>query len=164
MNSKKAVAPLFAGITVILGTALLLPSVLSTGTGAPAPNTALAQLQNTTTMGNATIAGGQNNTIRLSASEVDEVYRWSMTDNGEINPTLNFVTDSDNVIQIQNPTDTEHKLIIESEGEELATSGDIEPNDSGQLTFKPTAAGTFEYHCEYHPQTMRGTVEVTNPS
>lgn len=101
-------------------------------------------------------------TIKMSAKEIDEVYRWS-TDDG-INPTLKLVANKDNMIQIQNPTDTKHELVFESNGSELAASGDIEPNSSGELTYKPTTAGTFEYHCEYHPDTMKGTVEVTGPS
>ena len=105
---------------------------------------------------------GQNNTIKMSAKEVDEVYRWS-TDAG-INPILKLLANTNNMIQIQNPTDQKHELVIESNGTELASSGDIGPNSSGQLTFKPTMDGTFAYHCEYHPETMKGIIEVTNPS
>jgi hypothetical protein len=104
----------------------------------------------------------QANIIKMSAKEVDEVYRWS-TDAG-INPTLKLVANANNVIQIQNPTDEKHELVIESDDTELASSGDIGPDSSGELTFKPTMAGTLEYHCEYHPDTMKGTIEVTSPS
>jgi cupredoxin-like protein len=104
----------------------------------------------------------QTNTIELSALEIDEVYRWS-TDAGT-NPTLTLIANTENVIQIQNPTDEKHELVIESDDIELASSGDIAPDSSGQLTFKPAMTGTFEYHCEYHPDTMKGTIEVNNPS
>jgi plastocyanin len=54
-------------------------------------------------------------------------------------------------------------MIIESQqGNELTTSGDIEPNSSGELSFRPNMTGTFQYHCEYHPSTMRGMIEVTD--
>ncbi len=106
--------------------------------------------------------GAAANIIKMSAVEEDEVYRWS-TDAG-INPTLELVANANNVIQIQNPTDAKHELVIESGDTELAASGDIGPNSAGELTFKPTMTGTFEYHCEYHSNTMRGTIEVTNPS
>jgi plastocyanin len=105
------------------------------------------------------MGSSQNNTINMSAKEVDEVYRWS-TDAG-INPTLKLVANANNVIQIQNPTDEKHELVIESDDTELASSGDIGPDSSGQLTFKPTMTGTLEYHCEYHPDTMKGSIEVT---
>jgi uncharacterized protein YndB with AHSA1/START domain len=106
--------------------------------------------------------GAGANTIKMSATEVNEVYRWSSDDG--INPTLKLLSNTNNVIRIQNPTDEVHELVIESDDKELATSGDIHAESSGQLVFKPTMTGTFEYHCEYHPDTMKGTVEVTNPS
>lgn len=110
----------------------------------------------------ATNAGGESNTIQLGVTEQQEVYRWS-DNNGTINPTLKFILNRDNTVQIQNPTDEEHEMIIESQqGNELATSGDIEPNDSGELSFRPNMTGTLQYHCEYHPTTMLGTIEVSD--
>lgn len=104
----------------------------------------------------------ENNTIQLGVVEQQEVYRWS-DDNGTTNPTLRLIVNADNIVQIQNPTDEEHEMIIESQqGNELATSGDIEPNSSGELSFRPNMTGTFQYHCEYHPATMRGMIEVTD--
>lgn len=103
--------------------------------------------------------GNSQNVIKMSATEEDEVYRWS-TDAG-INPTIRMVANANNVVQIDNPTDEEHELVIESDGTEVAASGDIEPEGSGQLTFTPATVGTLEYHCEYHPDTMKGTIEVT---
>ena len=104
----------------------------------------------------------ENNIIQLGVVEQQEVYRWS-DDNGTTNPTLKLIVNADNIVQIQNPTDEEHEMIIESQqGNELATSGDIEPNSSGELSFRPNMTGTFQYHCEYHPATMRGMIEVTD--
>ena len=96
-----------------------------------------------------------SNTIKMSARDVDEMYRWS-TIHG-INPTLRLVPNASNIIQVDNPTDTKHELVIESSDIELASSGDIGAASSGQLMFKPVMNGTFEYHCEYHPDTMKGT-------
>jgi plastocyanin len=104
----------------------------------------------------------ENNIIQLGIVEQQEVYRWS-DDNGTTNPTLKLIVNADNIVQIQNPTDEEHEMIIESQqGNELTTSGDIEPNSSGELSFRPNMTGTFQYHCEYHPSTMRGMIEVTD--
>lgn len=104
-----------------------------------------------------------SNAIQLGVTEQqEEVYRWS-NDSGAINPTLKFIVNTDNTVQIQNPTDEEHEMIVESQpGNELATSGDIEPNSSGELSFRPNMTGSFQYHCEYHPATMRGIIEVTD--
>jgi plastocyanin len=52
-------------------------------------------------------------------------------------------------------------MIVESEpGNELMTSGDIEPDSSGELSFSPNMTGTLQYHCEYHPNTMKGIIGV----
>lgn len=110
----------------------------------------------------ATGMGSQANMIKMSAAEVDKVYRWSS--DGQTNPTLKLFANRNNIIQIQNPTDAKHELALESNDIELASSGDIAPDGSGQLTFRPTATGVIEYHCEYHPDTMKGTKEVVNPS
>jgi plastocyanin len=101
----------------------------------------------------------QGNVVNMKADEIDEVYRWT-TDAG-INPTITLVANGANVFHIDNPTDEKHELVIESNGQEVAASGDIDPESTGSLTFTPTAAGTFEYHCEYHPDTMKGTIQVT---
>jgi plastocyanin len=109
-----------------------------------------------------TNGGGESNTIQLGVTEQQEIYRWS-DNNGTINPTLKFIVNRDNTVQIQNPTDDEHEMIVESpQGNELASSGDIEPNDSGELSFRPNMTGTLQYHCEYHPTTMVGTIEVSD--
>jgi plastocyanin len=42
------------------------------------------------------------------------------------------------------------------------SSGDIKPNSSGQLSFKPSVTGTFTYHCAYHPLIMKETIQVVN--
>ena len=103
------------------------------------------------------------NVIQLGVTEEQGVYSWSDI-SGITNPTLNFTVSRDNIVQIQNPTDEEHEMIIESQqGNELATSGDIEPISSGELSFRPNMTGTFEYHCEYHPDTMKGMIEITDP-
>ena len=99
----------------------------------------------------------------MSPKEVNEVYRWSSPD-GSINPTLKLVASTNNIIQIKNPTDEKHELVIESRGTELASSVDINPASSGQLTFKPTMTGTFGHHCQYHPETMGGTIQVVSLS
>lgn len=137
-------------------------------TSSKAASTATTSMSNGTAA--APIAPGQNNNststvtsaIMMSAQEVNETYRWSTSDG--INPTLKMTSNANNAVQIANPTDAKHELVIESNGKELASSGDIAPDGSGQLAFQPTAAGTYAYHCQYHPDTMKGTIEVTNPS
>ena len=100
------------------------------------------------------------NNLEMTATEVDETYRWS--DSNGVNPTIIMVDNTNNVIQIQNPTDVKHEFVIESDGKELAASGDISPDSSGTISIKPTTTGVWEYHCEYHPTTMKGTIKIVN--
>ena len=145
---------------VAIGMAVLSAGLIALFLGTPA-NTALAQQQSGSAAGqNTATSAGQTNIISMTAKEVDEVYRWST--NEGINPTLKLFANTESTIQIQNPTDEKHELVIESNGTELASSGDIQPGSSGQLTFNPTMAGTVGYHCEYHPDTMKGTIEVAS--
>ncbi|HEX5977641.1 MAG TPA: hypothetical protein VFY68_10210 [Nitrososphaeraceae archaeon] len=108
------------------------------------------------------VANQEDKTIQLSVIEQQEVYRWS-DNSGSTNPTLKLIVNANNIVQIQNPTDEEHEMIIESQsGSELATSGDIEPNSTGSLLFRPNMTETLQYYCEYHPTTMKGLVEISD--
>jgi plastocyanin len=121
----------------------------------------------TQTLGTATAAASSSssNAIQLSVKEeAGDVYRWVSSSDGTINPTLKASPNTANIIKIQNPTDTKHELIIDTGAGGQASSGDINPDSSGQLSFKPTMTGTFTYHCAYHPTTMKGTIQVVSGS
>ena len=110
---------------------------------------------------NNTVVNGATNRIQLSAKEVKNgVYNWISGSNGASNPTIKAFVNNKNVIEIHNPTDTKHELIIDTGADVLPSSDDIAPNRSGQLTFSPGVTGTFTYHCAYHPFTMRGTIQI----
>jgi len=112
-------------------------------------------------MGNEKMPAVSVHQIKLNAVEEDETYRWSGEDG--VNPTLIIYANTDNQIQIKNPTDAKHEFVIESEGKEVAASGDISADGSGMVTIKPETTGTWEYHCEYHPTTMKGTINIVLP-
>ncbi len=101
-----------------------------------------------------------NNTIQLNAQEKKGVYTWSNKQG--TNPVLTLMLDVNNVVHIKNPTDSKHQLIIISSGSQVASSGDVNPSSTGQLSFSPTTTtGTFQYHCLYHPTTMKGTIKIS---
>ena len=77
--------------------------------------------------------GTVSNAIQLSAKLVTSDFKWVNSTNGAISPTLNFKVNTNHIIKIQNPTDTKHQLIIDLNGKQLATSGDIAPGSSGQV-------------------------------
>ncbi|HJY11096.1 MAG TPA: cupredoxin domain-containing protein [Nitrososphaeraceae archaeon] len=139
---------------------------------------------------NATGAVSSNNTIILNAAEVGEAetaeegeaetaeegeeltveenevetYRW-VDSNGAENPNLNLISDTEYTIKIDNPTDEEHELIIDSESDGktsvIAQSPEIEPGKNAEFKFKPNQVGELGYHCEYHPDQMNGTINVS---
>ena len=107
-------------------------------------------------------ASNSSSSIALNALELkNETYRWQNTSEA-INPTLHLIANTDYLIKIKNPTDTKHELIIGSNGTELAKSNEIEPDKNGKFTFSANSTGTLEYHCEYHPDTMKGIIEISS--
>ena len=108
------------------------------------------------------VTNNNNTAIALNALELkNETYRWQNTTQG-INPTLHLIAHTDYVIKIKNPTDAKHELIIGSNGTELAKSNGINPGKNKNFVFNANTTGVFEYHCEYHPDTMKGIIEITN--
>jgi len=102
-----------------------------------------------------------NTSIAINALGLkNETYRWQNTTQG-INPTLHLIAHTDYVIKIKNPTDAKHELIIGSNGTELAKSNSINPGKNKSFVFNANTTGVFEYHCEYHPDTMKGIIEIT---
>ena len=101
------------------------------------------------------------NTLQLSANEKKGIYTWANKEG--TNPILNFKQNADNVVQLKNPTDSVHQLIITSAGKQVASSGDIKPGKSGELSFANANQGeSLEYHCLYHPSTMKGTITISS--
>ena len=102
----------------------------------------------------------QTNSLQLNANEKKGVYTW--VDKEGTNPTLNFKLDDNNVVQLKNPTDSKHQLILTSGANQVATSGDILAGKSGKLVVPVLSQGeTLTYHCLYHPTTMKGTVTIS---
>jgi plastocyanin len=107
------------------------------------------------------VSSNNNTSIAMNALELkNETYRWQNTSK-QINPTLHLIANTDYTFKIKNPTDTKHELIIGSNGTELTTSKDINPGKSKSFVFSANSTGIFEYHCEYHPDTMKGIIEIT---
>jgi plastocyanin len=119
-----------------------------------------AKISGTHSTSNA-VTNHNNTSIALNAMELkNRTYRWQNTTQG-INPTLHLIAHTDNVIKIKNPTDAKHELIIGSNGTQLAKSNSINPGKNKSFVFNANTTGVFEYHCEYHPDTMKGIIEIT---
>ena len=120
------------------------------------------KISGTASTNNAVTNNNNTTSIALNALELkNETYRWQNTTQA-INPTLHLIAHTDYVIKIKNPTDAKHELIIGSNGTELAKSNGINPGKNKNFVFNANTTGVFEYHCEYHPDTMKGIIEITN--
>lgn len=156
---------LFVALLVLSGISMMLPFQLIVGQTIGEENETEASARGN---GSDFSLVSENNTIVLNATEVgEEQYRWTDSSGAE-NPTLNLVANNEYTVKISNPTDEEHELIVDSKIDgktsELAKSGDIEPGDIVEFKFKAEEAGGLGYHCEYHPDMMKGTITVFAPS
>ena len=81
------------------------------------------------------------------------------------NPTLVLKANTDKTISvksIQNDTE-EHELIVQSwNNQTFIESEEIEGGTSDEVLFNPRNNSSMKYHCEYHPDTMSGTIQVVN--
>ena len=96
--------------------------------------------------------------IDILIKEIDGTYRWS--NSNETNPTITLKANMTNIIQLTNPTDIKHAFVIGQNNKVVLESKDIGPSVSGKLSIKPSRTGVFEYHCKYHPDTMKGILNV----
>ena len=116
-----------------------------------------------------------NSPIVLTAKLIDNQYRW-IGSNNAINPTLNITSGIENQIAIKSMEGdkVEHELVIEGisaggdskeKGKKLAKSDEIEDGSSTTVNFNPSDKKnsdyqSLEYYCEYHPDTMRGKIQI----
>jgi plastocyanin len=70
---------------------------------------------------------------------------------------LNFKAGQKVTLTIQNKDSVEHNFTFEA----AKANKDVEGGETAKATFTVPAAGTYEFHCEYHPNQMKGTVTVT---
>lgn len=56
-----------------------------------------------------------------------------------------------------NEGDTEHSFTID----EMDVDVEAEGGEEATTTFTPEETGTFEFYCTYHPDQMRGEIEIS---
>ena len=105
-------------------------------------------------------------TFQLTATQVNGTYLW-VDNNSMYNPTLMLKPNTDNTISVkslQNDTE-EHELVVQSWNNQTYTeSEEIEGGSFDGVLFNPGNNSSMKYHCEYHPDTMRGTIQVVTRS
>ena len=91
-------------------------------------------------------AGGGDNEIKLAASG----SKFDKT-------SLDLKSGSSYTVEVTNEDSAEHNFTFTQAGADQ----DVEANEDATVTFTAPAAGSYEFHCKYHPATMKGTVTVT---
>ena len=110
----------------------------------------------------------------LTGKLIGITYRW-IDSNNTINPTLIITSGVNNQINIKSLKDDsqEHDLIIEGitssgDKEELVISDTVHDGSSSIVDFYPLDPHeyknyeSFDYYCEFYPETMRGSIKITN--
>jgi hypothetical protein len=157
-NVKKIITIVSTAIIVAIVSFSITSSSISSVTMVLAQQT-----DNNTTTTPTTITLSEN-AVQVNATEI-KGYKWQI--NGQFNPDLRMLANTAYTFTVQNPTDSTHNLIIaDSQGKDLATSGDIQPGGGSRiLNFKTnmTSSGggnMLGYHCEYHPDLMKGAIQI----
>jgi plastocyanin len=103
----------------------------------------------TTAAASATTAatgGGAGEDIKLTAKGI----KWDTT-------TLDLKTGTSYTVEVTNGDSVEHNFTFQQAGADK----DVEGGEDVKVTFTAPAAGSYEFHCKYHPSAMKGTVTVT---
>ena len=109
-------------------------------TAAAAPTTTAASAASTTT---AAVGTGSTTLVAQSIS---------------FNTTkLSFKAGQKVTVTVQNKDGVEHNFTFKS----AKADTDVEAGETAKASFTVPAAGTYEFHCKYHPTQMKGTVTVT---
>ena len=116
-------------------------------------NIANAQLEDSTS---------SQNIVDLKVSERNNNFVWTSV-NGQVNPKLSLKSGIDYTIQVESmDNNITHQLIIQNEsGKQLTKSDEISNGQTDDFTFTFRDIGKYQYHCQYHPETMHGNIVVS---
>ncbi|HEV8165685.1 MAG TPA: cupredoxin domain-containing protein [Actinomycetota bacterium] len=94
----------------------------------------------------AATGGGAGEEIKLTAKGI----KWDTT-------TLDLKSGTSYTVEVTNGDSVEHNFTFRQAG----ANTDIEGGEDAKVIFTAPAAGSYEFHCKYHPSAMKGTVTVT---
>ncbi len=102
------------------------------------------------------------NIIDLKVSERNNNYVW-ISANDQINPQLYLKPNMEYIIQIESMNNNvSHQLVIQDKnGKQLAKSIEISNGATDDFPFTFTSSGKYQYHCQYHPESMYGDIIVS---
>ncbi|WP_435348099.1 cupredoxin domain-containing protein [Haloarchaeobius sp. HRN-SO-5] len=77
------------------------------------------------------------------------------------NPTLRLRAGEEYELVWENLDGVEHELVLVDQDDEALAKTDAAEEQGATVQATVTAAGSMaEYYCEYHPESMRGTIEI----
>ena len=135
---------------------------------------AAAQQQNETTNATTTTQSimppaSRNNTFSIFTSEVpglEETYIYSLpviVANGGDSVTVSL-HNTEGATEEEEGGTTEGRHSFTIDAQPYSVDIDTAAGEIGNATFTAEQQGIFQYHCKYHPETMRGQLVVLPPS
>ena len=116
------------------------------GGGASAAATTAAPATTSAPGTTAAAGGGADNELKLVAKGI----KFDKT-------SFDLKSGSSYTVEVTNQDGVEHNFTFEAAN----ANQDVEANEDAKVTFTAPAAGSYEFHCKYHPAAMKGTITVT---
>ena len=124
------------GLTAAVFSVALLTAACSSGGGSPGSGGSSSGSSSPETGG-----GAEDQTVTISNFTFDP-------------STLALPSGQDVKIEVTNKDDVEHSITLDDD----SVSQDVEGGESATVTIDPAAS--IGWHCEYHPDTMKGSITV----
>jgi plastocyanin len=135
---------------VLVGVGLLLVAGCSSSSGGGGTSTTAAAAAPTTT------AAAAPTTTEMAAAKpaavtlVAQGISWKTT-------KLSFKADQKVTVTVQNKDTVEHNFTLAA----AKADKDVEGGQTVKVVFTAPGPGTYQFHCEYHPTQMVGTVTIS---
>ena len=103
------------------------------------------------------------NIVDLKVSERNNNFVWTSM-NGQVNPDLDLKSGTRYTFQVESMDNNNisYQLIIQTESGKQLTKSDVISNDkTDDFSFTFSEKGKYQYHCQYHPNTMHGNIIVS---
>jgi len=143
------------GLLFAIGATTLLPSIYG--------NTTTGVLKNSMPNTNTQYLTFDENIVDLKVSERNGNFVWTSI-NGQANPDLDLKSGTRYTFQVESMENNNvaHQLIIQTESGKQLTKSDVISNDNtDDFPFTFSEKGKYQYHCQYHPNTMHGNIIVS---
>jgi plastocyanin len=116
------------------------------GGGASAAATTAAPAATSAPETTAAAGGGAENELKLVAKGV----KFDKA-------SFDLKSGSSYTVEVDNQDGVEHNFTFQAAN----ANQDVEANEDAKVSFTAPAAGSYQFHCKYHPAAMKGSITVT---